>query len=114
MKYGKFLKTSLLAFLCGACLSSCYIGGGTISFETNGAGYTPMPINHNNGQSIDYLPTPSKIGYNFVGWCYDAELANLVYTPITMGTKDFTLYAKYKEIPSSLSLELSKTEVQKT
>ena len=87
---------SISALFCTLCLSSCYIGGGTVTFDTNGAGYTPMPISQNNGQTIDKLPIVSKIGYEFVGWCYDKDLTNLAYTPLTMGTKDFTLYAKYK------------------
>ncbi len=76
--------------------SACHIGGGTIYFNSNGASYDPQPVSLNNGTSLDKLPVMNKIGYDFVGWCYDEELTRLAYAPVAMGIDDFTLYAKYK------------------
>jgi uncharacterized repeat protein (TIGR02543 family) len=96
MKFSKALKLGVAMLTCALAFSSCQIGGGTITFDSNGAGYDPQPVSLNNGDSLDKLPIMSKIGYNFVGWCYDKELTRLAYTPVGMGVEDFTLYAKYK------------------
>ena len=96
MKIFNSLKACLAMLTCSIAFSSCYIGGGTITFDSNGAGYDPQPVSLNNGQTLDPLPVMSKIGYDFVGWCYDEDLIRLAYAPVAMGIHDFTLYAKYK------------------
>ncbi len=96
MKFFNILKMGAATLSCALAFSSCYIGGGTITFDSNGAGYTPQPVSLNNGDSLDKLPIMSKIGYDFVGWCYDKELTRLATPPVGMGINDFTLYAKYK------------------
>ncbi len=90
------IKLGIISILSLLSLSACQIGGGTIYFDSNGASYNPQPVPLNNGSSLPALPTMSKIGYNFVGWCYDKELTKLAYAPVGMGIDDFTLYAKYK------------------
>ncbi|MBE5739832.1 MAG: hypothetical protein E7349_03130 [Clostridiales bacterium] len=96
MKFSKAFKIGIATLTCALAFSSCQIGGGTITFDSNGAGYDPQPVSLNNGTYLNDLPIMSKIGYDFVGWCYDKELTKLAYAPVGMGIEDFTLYAKYK------------------
>jgi len=65
----------------------------TLNFETNG-GY-PLPSITKPYNTSIILPTPTKEGYQFLGW-YDA-LDNLVTSPYVI-TNDATFYAKWEEI----------------
>lgn len=83
-----------------------------ISFESNGGGtFESIIISSYPLKNYD-LPTPTKEGYNFVGWYYDTKLKNKVATSDAREVKyeslkdengcekadRVTLYAKWKKI----------------
>jgi uncharacterized repeat protein (TIGR02543 family) len=65
----------------------------TISFETNGG--SPITTQtYSFGSSLN-IPTPTKIGYSFVGW-YTDNLFNLAFSiPPAMPASNLSLYAKW-------------------
>lgn len=65
----------------------------TLSFETNG-GDPISSITKTYGSTIDTLPTPTKVGYNFLGWYADSVLTTAVTVPYTFN-QDATIYAKW-------------------
>ena len=93
MKKIKMFLASVTSALSVLSFPSCSIGGGVLTFETNGGSYIHQ-VALNAGQEHNLL-SPTRTGYQFVAWYYDAQLTNRVSTPFTMGTKDMTIYAKY-------------------
>ncbi|MBQ7760615.1 MAG: InlB B-repeat-containing protein [Clostridia bacterium] len=87
-----FLLTLLCVF---PVLTSCSIGGSTLSFVSYGS-YNPQDQSYNAGQSITKLPIISKIGFNFLGWSFKENSTEIIYLPISAGTTDVTLYAVYE------------------
>jgi uncharacterized repeat protein (TIGR02543 family) len=65
----------------------------TITFDA-GEGASVSPILVPVGQSIDELPTPTRDGYNFLGWFTAAEGGDAV-TSTTIVTADMTIYARW-------------------
>lgn len=68
----------------------------TITFVTNG-GTALAPIQILEG-STAALPSPSKIGHDFMGWYLDPEFT-LRYPSNNVVTIDLTLYAKWRHNP---------------
>ena len=87
-----FLLFTILVF---PLLTSCAIGGSTISFVSYGA-YDPVEQVYNAGQTITTLPPMSKFGFKFVGWSFKENSTEIIYLPTTAGTTDITLYAVYE------------------
>jgi len=67
----------------------------TITFESNG-GSAVTSITDDYGAKISKPENPTKDGYKFIAWTYDAEHKKQVEWPITL-TEDLTLYASYNE-----------------
>jgi len=65
----------------------------SLTFNSNG-GSTVSTMQLNYGATIGTLPTPTKTGYTFAGWCTDAELTTL-FTQSTMPGEELTLHAKW-------------------
>ena len=55
-----------------------------------------VKIKEPNKQVSD-LPTPTREGYTFEGWCLDEDLTETVETIDAYDNKDITLYAKWSE-----------------
>ena len=67
----------------------------TVTFNSNG-GSSVAPINADYGSQVNEPDEPTKDGYNFVGWCLDSNLTQLIEWPTTI-TQNITLYAKWNE-----------------
>lgn len=65
----------------------------TITFNSNG-GTSVTAITKNSGESINKPTDPTRGGYNFDGWFYDASLTSAVTWPIVLETS-LTLYARW-------------------
>ncbi|MDD4069998.1 MAG: InlB B-repeat-containing protein [Candidatus Izemoplasmatales bacterium] len=79
-----------------------------ISFDSNG-GNSIHSIYVFDGESI-VLPTPTKKGYDFIGWFDNAELTNLVTNDTLQDQnkkKDMILYAKWEAKTYEISYELN-------
>lgn len=85
----------------------------SISYNLNGGSFDSMqiiPDSYNILSSTDtVLPTPTKAGYNFLGWYtspkfyYDTEV-----TSIPAGSsQDYSLYAKWETINYNITYELN-------
>ena len=70
---------------------------GTVTFNVDG-GSSVDPIVVRVGQPIGELPTPTRQGYDFLGWFSDAY-GTAVITPETIVTDDMTIYAHWEKIP---------------
>lgn len=67
----------------------------TISLQTNNDSNQIMTVNYEYGQSVE-LPTPTRTGYTFSGWCLDEELTQVVDNLLPNTTNgNFTLYGKW-------------------
>ena len=65
----------------------------TVSFNSNGG--NAIDSQHINYNGVAAQPdNPTRIGYNFAGWCSDIELTS-IYNFATPVTADITLYAKW-------------------
>jgi len=67
----------------------------TLTFDSNG-GTQVSPISANGGSKIDAPDSPSKEGYDFVGWYSDPDLV-YAFDVEYMTYGDFTVYAKWVE-----------------
>lgn len=68
----------------------------TLTFNTNGGSETE-PITKNKGETVNLseCPTPVRSGYDFVGWCSDSALTEVV-TSVTLN-ENTTVYAKWEK-----------------
>lgn len=99
------MKKTLLSFIiaisllisCVFGLAACSAWGAYITFETWGGSHVSSKA-YNNGEPI--LPwtfeTPTKQGYNFLGWYYDKDFNNEITSSMVAGYGSFTYYAKYE------------------
>ncbi|WP_348982858.1 cell wall-binding repeat-containing protein [Desulfosporosinus sp. Sb-LF] len=72
----------------------------TITFNSNGGSNVRAMI-ETYGTAI-ILPTPTKAGYNFVGWYRDSSFATS-YLATTMGAENITLHAKWEQLTYEVS-----------
>ncbi len=76
----------------------------TLTFDVgNDASVSPDTITENYGTDIT-LPTPTKTGYNFIGWYEDSTLTTKLGSTITL-TQDTTIYAKWEINQYTLTLD---------
>ncbi|MGM9899732.1 MAG: InlB B-repeat-containing protein [Bacilli bacterium] len=68
----------------------------TLSFNVNG-GSVVSPISQYYNEPIEAPENPTKEGYRFVCWCFDAALTTAVEWPISI-TQNTTLYASWNEV----------------
>ena len=67
----------------------------TISFSTYNNDPDPIDgVKRYRGEEIGSLPTPTRSGYTFVGWCTDSSLQNPV-DPTALVSGNMTLYADW-------------------
>ncbi len=66
----------------------------TVTFESNG-GTAIESQTLDYGSEIFEPEEPTRSGYDFRGWYYDAELTSSVAWPVTLGATDLTLYANW-------------------
>lgn len=78
--------------------------GHTITFESNG-GSNVSKVNVKDGANLSAPPSPTRYGFNFVGWYCDPGLNDPYQfsTPVSYG---FTLYAKWEEAYWGASTDL--------
>jgi uncharacterized repeat protein (TIGR02543 family) len=69
-----------------------------VSFESNG-GNAIASVTVNKGSKLSSLPTPTRGGYDFIGWYKEASLTTAWNRASDTVTIDITLYAKWEEIP---------------
>lgn len=65
----------------------------TVSFNSNGGDQSYSSVTVSYGSTIN-LPTPTRTGYNFVGW-FDSNSSGSQYTSSTPITSSITLYARW-------------------
>ena len=74
--------------------------GYIVAFDTNNAGIIPAQTFLNNGQKVVQPIVPNKLGYKFNGWYTDSACtAGNEYDFNTVVSSNFTLYAKFDELP---------------
>ena len=66
----------------------------TVTYSTSGTLVNVSTVK--KGQAIGSLPFTDKLGYSFLGWFFDKELTNRVYTEDII-TEDVTLYAGFEK-----------------
>jgi len=92
------LVISLIALIFVGCIPNGTTTTATdvvISFDTvGGSAIAPRSIKTNISQLN--LPTPSKIGYDFVGWYNDAAYSDMVRTAV-IPTENCTFYARWEK-----------------
>ena len=67
----------------------------TVTFDANGGSVTPSSTTTKGGK-LESLPTPTRSGYDFLGW-YTEETGGDKVTTGTVFTKDSTIYAQWTE-----------------
>lgn len=91
----KIIPIFCLMFIIMFGFSACDSGSYTITFQSNNGTEFPSRT-YIVRQSITSLPTPSKIGWSFLGWYTDEEYSHAITPPFEMPAKNLTLYAKYE------------------
>ena len=103
--YSSEVANGEIVYSCTLCTHSYSVPAVTthlISFESNG-GSQCASLNANYGEALS-LPTPSKEGYSFNGWYFDAELKNGCPSDYVV-LKDTTLYADWAESSTKAASE---------
>ncbi len=82
----------------------------SISYELNGGSVTGAVVQYDGTKDVT-LPTPTKEGYNFLGWYESADFSGSKVEKIAAGSKgDKTFYAKWEEVAEdayTISYELN-------
>ena len=82
----------------------------SISYELNGGSATGAVVQYDGTKDVT-LPTPTKEGYNFLGWYESADFSGSKVEKIAAGSKgDKTFYAKWEEVSEeayTISYELN-------
>jgi len=68
----------------------------TVTFDVDGHGTAPGPVELKKGSWLFDVPTPSADGYTFGGWYYDSECSR-PFDESEPIDKDMTLHAKWSE-----------------
>ena len=66
----------------------------TVTFNANGGSCSTRSKTYTDGEAYGTLPSPSRTGYDFVGWYTDAVAGDKV-EPTDTVNKDITLYARW-------------------
>lgn len=79
-----------------------------ITFDPNGGMVSPTSKTVAAGSAVGSMPTPTREGYTFLGWCTSKNTTGLLLiTGEEMFIeKDTTLYAAWKEIPKTYTVTL--------
>ena len=67
----------------------------TVTFDANGGSVTPSSVTTKDGK-LESLPTPTRGGYDFLGWYTEKDGGEKVITD-TVFTKDTTIYAHWQK-----------------
>jgi uncharacterized repeat protein (TIGR02543 family) len=68
----------------------------TLTFDANGGSVSPRSLKVKNGSKWGTLPTPTRSGYEFVGW-YTKKSGGTKITSSTKASKNLTVYAHWKQ-----------------
>ncbi len=79
-----------------------------ITFDANGGSVSPSSAQTKNGK-LESLPTPTRGGYDFLGW-YTEETGGEKVTTDTFFTENSTIYAHWQNIPV-IGVKLDKTSL---
>ena len=84
-----------------------------ITFNTNGGSDVPVQYAVKDQKAI--APTaPAKENFNFMGWYSDEGLTTLWQFDTGLVTADITLFAKWEDVGTGVSLAIENEEVIKT
>ena len=75
----------------------------TLRFNANGGSVSETSRKVNEGAAYGTLPTPTRSGFNFLGWYTDQPGGTKVSSSTKMGTKDVTIFAHWEAISHTLS-----------
>jgi len=71
----------------------------TVTFDPNGGSVNQTSKTVTAGSWIGELPTPTREGYTFLGWCTEKEKSGMIVSPYTVTVpNNMTLYAMWREI----------------
>lgn len=69
----------------------------TIAFDANGGTVATNVLNTESGKSLSDENTPTRSGYDFMGWTYDPNADYIIRLTEIKPTSDVTLYAKWSQ-----------------
>ena len=78
--------------------------GNTVTFNPNGGTVSPTSKEVLKGQAVGELPTPTRTGYEFLGWYLDLQ-TGIALDNSYIPTSDVTLIAKWNNFPVVFSHE---------
>ena len=74
-----------------------------ITYNTNNGNLSNAPVNYNISQTV-ILPTPTRDGYEFIGWYSDSQFSGDMITSITEGSiGDKEFFARWRKITYLIS-----------
>ena len=76
----------------------------TLTFDANGGKVSPASRKVRYGAKYGDLPTPTRSGYTFDGWCTAKSGGSKVSGDAVMGAGDVTVYARWAESPRPSSV----------
>ena len=76
----------------------------TVTFNPNGGSVSTKTKKVEAGGVIGTMPTPTRSGYQFQGWCDSKEGFGMIVTETNLYvSKNITLYARWKKVETSIS-----------
>ncbi|MCK9445197.1 MAG: InlB B-repeat-containing protein, partial [Tissierellaceae bacterium] len=72
----------------------------TVTFNTPDSNPQSYTLTTSLGGTIGEIPEPNREDYDFLGWYYDLDGAEIEFTSETILDKDLTVYARWEEIVS--------------
>lgn len=75
----------------------------TITFNANGGSVSPGSLKVKNGSKWGTLPTPTRSGYEFLGW-YTKKSGGTKITSSTKASKNLTVYAHWQQNKTKFKL----------
>ncbi|MCR4614970.1 MAG: DUF4474 domain-containing protein [Clostridiales bacterium] len=70
----------------------------TVKFNANGGTVSTASAEYTSGKAYGSLPTPTKSGYDFIGWFDSPFLGNKITSSSVVGKSNVTLYARWDKI----------------
>lgn len=67
----------------------------TVTLNANGGSVTPASVSIQQGKAIGTLPTPTRTGYNFLGW-YTSKTGGSKISSSQVVKRDMTVYAQWE------------------
>ena len=98
----------MLMLIMAVTVSACGKPTYTVTFDANG-GETIAAITETSGKRISKPSDPTRQGYAFAGWFYDAEFSSVAKFPLTL-EKDCTLYAKWLAVYTIIYKDMGGTD----